>query len=191
MYNSELASTSDGMDNDSPRISNSSESGGRVLAGLSRCEPPPELYLIPPPSPNPSTAASTPFASRSTSPLPGFYPLQSSSCPSDTDSEISTYDISPRQHFRSWKHNKKPWWSLSSGRRRRDQGFRISRCARRLPRRILFLPFFYNQPSTIASVFFFSFLFFCVNVSLFLLDLYPYFIFFISCGNYPLYNVPS
>ena len=150
-HRSEQVSSSNGMDSDSPRNSNSSDSGRRVTSTLSRREPSSSLYLLPPPSPNPSTATSTPFASRSTSPLPAFYPIHSSSCPSDTDSEASTYHHSPKQSFRSWKENKKPWWAVSTGRRKRHQGFRISRWLRRLQRRIL-LHFFFNQESAVASI---------------------------------------
>lgn len=138
---------------------NSSDSGRRAASTLSRREPSSSLYLLPPPSPNPSTATSTPFASRSTSPLPAFYPLHSSSCPSDTDSDPPTYHLSSKQSFKSWKQNKRPWWAVSSGRRKRHQGWRISRCFRRLQRRFLLHPStFFNQQSTVASLslFFFS-----------------------------------
>lgn len=121
------------------------------MSTLSRRDP--SSYLLPPPSPNPSSPTSTPFASRSTSPLPAFYPLHSSSCPSDSDSEPSTYHLSPKQSFKSWKQNKRPWWPVSTGRRRRHQGWRISRWFRRLQRRILFDPLFFNQQSTVARLF--------------------------------------
>ena len=142
------------MDSDSPRDSNSSDSGTRIMSILSRREPSSSLYLLPPPSPNLSTATSTPFASRSTSPLPAFYPIQSSSSPSDSDSETSSYPLSPQQSFRAWKQNKKPWWAVATGRRRRDHSWRIHRWFRRWQRRFLFHALFSNQPPSVASVFF-------------------------------------
>lgn len=184
-HRSEQVSSSNGMDSDSPRNSNSSDSGRRVTSILSRREPSSSLYLLPP-SPNPSTATSTPFASRSTSPLPAFYPLHSSSCPSDTDSETSTYHHSPKQSFRSWKENKRPWWAVSTRRRKRHQGFRISRWLRRLQRRVL-LHFFFNQESAVASVS----LLYISYLSPTSPGFHSYPIFSISRRGYPLYNVRS
>ncbi|KAF8198976.1 glycosyltransferase family 31 protein [Pholiota molesta] len=97
-------------------------------------------FLFPPARFSPSsTASSTPVPSRSTSPLPQLYPAhQSSSCPSDSDSE-------PRPW---WRENRRAWWATSS-RRRPQRGWRAMRATRRWLRRLVRHPFFPGQPVTI------------------------------------------
>ena len=82
------------------------------------------------------------------SPLPQLYPLsnQSSSCPSDSDSEPRSpllFDFVNRDAC--WREDRTSWSSLST-RRRRKRGWRITRWMRGLVR----LPFFPNQPTTIV-----------------------------------------
>ena len=114
------------------------------------------VFLFPPSrpigrSPVSSTASSTPVPSRSTSPLPQFYPPNhSSSCPSDTDSEPHSPLIrgSPNLHP-WWRDNRRGWWSTS--RRRRKRSGYMARTLKRWMRRILRHPFFPSQPITIVS----------------------------------------
>ena len=84
--------------------------------------------------------------SRSDSPLPQLYPNQSSSCPSDSDSEPRSpllIDFANRDTF--WREDRRAWSSLST-RRRRKKSWRITRWLRWLVR----LPLFPNQPTTIV-----------------------------------------
>ncbi|KAF9535452.1 hypothetical protein CPB83DRAFT_13074 [Crepidotus variabilis] len=133
------------------------------------------LFLFPPPnqaqptrsSPSsvPSTAASTPLPSRSTSPLPSFYhppnSTQSSSCPSDSDSEERTFllgrsENSGSSSTRTWRQNtlanRRPWWSVSSPRRRRQHGWRITRQLKRILRKTILHPICAIQPLTIVLI---------------------------------------
>ena len=141
------------MEDDSSHTGSESDSNRR-MSSLSRRESS-SLYLLHPPSPNPSTTTtSTPFASRSTSPLPAFYPPSaiSSSCPSDSDSDASTpYHLSPQQSFRTWRQNQRSWWDVSTGRRKRRHGWRVLKWFRRLYRKFVSQPWCSNQPYTIAS----------------------------------------
>lgn len=97
-----------------------------------------------------STATSTPFPSRSTSPLPQFYLSSisnpSSSCTSDTDSDPS---LLLRTNRNLWRENRRSWWSTS--RRRRKRNGRIVRFLKKWTRRIVRHPFFPSQPITIVS----------------------------------------
>lgn len=100
-----------------------------------------------------STATSTPVPSRSTSPLPQFYSVPSSSCTSDTDSE----PISPflRTNRNIWgRENRRRWWTVSHRRRKRDG--RIMRILKKWTRRLVRHPFFPSQPITIVGVYFSS-----------------------------------
>ncbi|KAF9568413.1 hypothetical protein CPC08DRAFT_679335 [Agrocybe pediades] len=115
------------------------------------------LFLFPPDGrvSRSSTAHSTPLPSRSTSPLPQFYPntLGSSSCPSesDTDEEPSEplfRDRVGRDRDPLWRERRRPWWTVSN-RRRPKQGWRIVRVARRWLRNLVRHPLFPSQPITI------------------------------------------
>ncbi|KAF8168125.1 hypothetical protein B0H34DRAFT_779575 [Crassisporium funariophilum] len=100
-----------------------------------------------------STASSTPLPSRSTSPLPQFYPgTQSSSCPSDSDSETPTSPLlhNIRSSRNLWsRENQRRWWSMSD-RRRRKRGWRAMRVLKRWLRKLVRHPFFPSQPITIV-----------------------------------------
>lgn len=98
-----------------------------------------------------STASSTPVPSRSTSPLPQLYPHpQSSSCPSDSDSEPSSPLV--LHHRRpQWDRERRPWWAGSAP-RRPHRRWRAVRLTKRSLRRLLRHPFFPGQPITIVSV---------------------------------------
>ncbi|KAG6868597.1 hypothetical protein C0993_000623 [Termitomyces sp. T159_Od127] len=95
-----------------------------------------------------SSTASTPMPSRSTSPLPQFYPSNPSlSCTSDSENE------SPSEFLRNralwWRENRRGWWSASRRRRKRDG--RILRFLKRWTRRLVRHPLFPSQPITIVS----------------------------------------
>lgn len=117
----------------------------------------PNVFLFPSPirsgrSSLSSTATSTPVPSRSTSPLPQFYPANSSSdCPSDTDSEPASPLVRAVDQNRRpwWREDRRRWWSISRRRRKRDG--RIVRPLKRWLRRLLRHPFFPSQPITIVS----------------------------------------
>ncbi|KAF8974057.1 hypothetical protein BDZ97DRAFT_1912490 [Flammula alnicola] len=98
-----------------------------------------------------STSSSTPLPSRSTSPLPQFYPAnQSSSCPSDSDGEPASPLL--REHINRnpwWRENRRPWWA-SSIHRRPKRGWRVVRVSKRWLRRLVRHPFFPGQPITIV-----------------------------------------
>lgn len=113
------------------------------------------VFLFPPTrpigrSPVSSTASSTPVPSRSTSPLPQFYPPNhSSSCPSDTDSEPHSPLMRGSPNFHPWwRDNRRGWWSTS--RRRRKRSGYVARTLKRWMRRVLRHPFFPSQPITIV-----------------------------------------
>ena len=82
------------------------------------------------------TASSTPVPSRSTSPLPQFYPSTS-----DSDTEPSSPLL--------WREPRHPWWS--DARPRRKRGPRALRVTKRWLRHLVRHPFFPSQPFTIAS----------------------------------------
>lgn len=87
--------------------------------------------------------------SRSDSPLPQFYPSQSSSYPSDSENEHSSplaFDFVNRDAC--WREDRRAWSPLAT-RRRRKKSWRITRCLRWL----VHLPFFPNQPTTIVRYF--------------------------------------
>ncbi|KDR84965.1 hypothetical protein GALMADRAFT_233482 [Galerina marginata CBS 339.88] len=100
-----------------------------------------------------STASSTPLPSRSTSPLPQFYPVaQSSSSPSDSDSEEPSSPLLRDHPNRNpwWReHGRRTWWS-GTNRRRQKRGWRITRVSKRWLRRLVRHPFFPSQPITIV-----------------------------------------
>lgn len=106
-------------------------------------------FLFPPSAS--STASSTPVPSRSTSPLPQLYPhAQSSSCPSDSDSEPSSPLV--LHHRRpQWDRERRPWWA-GSVHRRPHRRWRAVRLTKRSLRRLLRHPFFPGQPVTIVSI---------------------------------------
>ncbi|KAF8905559.1 hypothetical protein CPB84DRAFT_1771719 [Gymnopilus junonius] len=94
-----------------------------------------------------STPSSTPLPSRSTSPLPQFYPT---SCPSESDSDQPTSPLLLSRTF-AWRTHarQRSWWSIS-GHRRRKRGWRLTRVTRRWLRRLVRYPFFPSQPITIV-----------------------------------------
>ncbi|KAH9486956.1 Beta-1,3-galactosyltransferase pvg3 [Psilocybe cubensis] len=99
----------------------------------------------------PSSASSTPTQSRSTSPLPQFYP-QPTSCPSESDSEEPHSPLLRTHHSRPpwWREQpRRPWWSVAP-RRREERAWRPARLARRWLRRLVRHPFFPSQPITIV-----------------------------------------
>jgi hypothetical protein len=103
------------------------------------------------------SSISSAATSRSTSPLPQLYPAshQSSSCPSESDS-----DSEPRSPLlldfvdrdTSWRENRRHWWS-SPTRRRRKKSWQITRFSKRWLRWLVHLPFFPSQPTTIVCHF--------------------------------------
>lgn len=98
------------------------------------------------------SSISSTATSRSNSPLPQLYPLsnQSSSCPSDSDSEPSLpllFNLVNRDAF--WREDRRSWLS-SSTRRRRKKGWRITRFVKKWLKWLIRLPFFPNQPTTIV-----------------------------------------
>ncbi|PPQ80805.1 hypothetical protein CVT25_001930 [Psilocybe cyanescens] len=106
-------------------------------------------FLFPPSAR--SSASSTPAPSRSTSPLPQFYP-QSPSCPSESDSEEPHSPLlreHPNRHLWWREQGRRPWWSVAA-RRREERGWRPARLARRWLRRLVRHPFFPSQPITIV-----------------------------------------
>jgi len=113
------------------------------------------LFLFPPSAR--ASRSSTPVPSRSTSPLPQFYPttLASSSCPSDSDSDEEPTeplfrDRVGRDRDPLWRERRRPWWTVSN-RRRPKQGGWIVRGARRWLRGLVRHPLFPSQPITIVS----------------------------------------
>ncbi|KAG6851079.1 hypothetical protein H0H93_002971 [Arthromyces matolae] len=111
-----------------------------------------------------STATSTPMPSRSTSPLPPFYPSNlSSSCTSDSESEGTSDFVRSRPLL--WRENRRSWWSVSRRRRRRDG--RIVRFLKRWTRRLIRHPLFPSQPITIVlSLILLSFFAICLTLLL-------------------------
>lgn len=104
-----------------------------------------------------STATSTPLPSRSTSPLPQFYPANSSSeCPSDSDSEPASPLVRMIDQNRRpwWREDRRRWWSISRRRRKRDG--RIVRTIKRFLRPLVRHPLFPGQPITIVSAYIFT-----------------------------------
>lgn len=97
-----------------------------------------------------STATNTPLPSRSTSPLPQFYPSTSSSGASDTDSEpFSPFLQSGRNPW--WREDRRSrWWTLPRRRRKRDG--RVVRFMKKWSRRIARHPCFPQQPITIVRL---------------------------------------
>ena len=94
------------------------------------------------------SSTSSAATSRCNSPLAELYPLsnQSSSCPSDSDSEPESpllFDFVNRDAY--WRDDRRSRSTLST-RRRRKKSWRITRWMRWLVR----LPFFPNQPTTIV-----------------------------------------
>lgn len=130
--------------------------------------PNPSHYLFPPAANSAhSSTSSTPVPSRSTSPLPQFYP-QPSSCPSESDSEEPSSPLlreHPITHMWWRKQPRRPWWSAS--RRREERGWRPARLARRWLRRLVRHPFFPSQPITIVSLYLSLFLFSFMSLYLF------------------------
>ncbi|KAF5313175.1 hypothetical protein D9619_003288 [Psilocybe cf. subviscida] len=110
-------------------------------------------FLFPPDHDDPlDSADNTPLPSRSTSPLPQFYPVtQSSDCPSDSDSEeppSSPLLLARRSRSPSWREQRRPWWA--NPRRRPKRGSRALRVTKRWLRHLLRHPFFPGQPITIV-----------------------------------------
>ena len=111
-------------------------------------DPHPQFLTIP----SRRSSISSATTSRSNSPLPQLYPLskQSSSCPSDSGSELESpllFDFVNRDAC--WREDR-PSWSSSSTRRRQKKGWRITRFFKRWLRWLVRLPFFPNQPTTIV-----------------------------------------
>jgi hypothetical protein len=96
-----------------------------------------------------SSPSNTPVPSRSTSPLPQYYPAGFSSCPSDDDSsEPATPFLRTSRDRPSRDERRRTWWQLPPHRRKRDRSFFrfLKRCVRKVVRH----PFFPQQPITIV-----------------------------------------
>lgn len=116
---------------------------------------PHSAFLFPPDLPDTlDSADNTPVPSRSTSPLPQFYPVaQSSDCPSDSDSEeppSSPLLLDSRHRNPSWREHRRPWWA--NPRRRPKRGSRALRVTKRWLRHLIRHPFFPGQPITIVRL---------------------------------------
>ncbi|KAG6890425.1 hypothetical protein C0995_008779 [Termitomyces sp. Mi166 len=141
-------------DYDSTSSTDSDRLHGRArLATTASTNPPRSDFLYPHqhpqsgPSSVSSTATSTPMPSRSTSPLPQFYPNASFSCTSDSENESPSDFLRNRALW--WRENRRSWWSVSRRRRKRDG--RILRFLKRWTRRLICHPLFPGQPITIVS----------------------------------------